>query len=233
MRIAVLSDVHGNAAALDACLAHFDRLRIDERVFIGDAVGYLPDAARCLERLRSEAFACQQGNHEAMLLDPDGVDEQREAVYRLADARAQVSGGLRAEIASWPVSRAVERDGRRLLFVHGAPADPLEGYVYPDADLSGWDALPHDAVFMGHTHRPFAARRGPVLIVNTGSVGLPRDVGRLASFAVYDTETGESRHYRVAFDVDAVLRHTGEQLHPATRECLRRDAESFVGEVIG
>jgi predicted phosphodiesterase len=233
MRIAVLSDVHGNATALDACLAQLDRLGVDERVFIGDAVGYLPDAAGCLERLQAEGFTCQQGNHEAMLLDPDGVDPRREAVYRLADARAQVSGALRAEIAAWPASRAVERDGRRLLFVHGAPADPLEGYVYPDADLSGWDALPHDAVFMGHTHRPFAARRGPVLIVNTGSVGLPRDVGRLASFAVYDTETAESRHYRVAFDVDDVLRRAGEQLHPATRECLGRDAARFVGEVIG
>ena len=233
MRIAVLSDVHGNAAALDACLAHLDRLGVDERVFIGDAVGYLPDAARCLERLRSEAFVCQQGNHEAMLLDPEKVDPQREAVYRLADARAQVSGALRTEIAAWPASRAVEREGRRLLFVHGAPADPLDGYVYPDADLSGWDALPHDAVFMGHTHRPFASRQGPVLIVNTGSVGLPRDVGRLASFAVYDTETAESRHYRVAFDVAAVLRRAGEKLHPATRECLGRDAERFVGEVIG
>lgn len=233
MRIAVLSDVHGNAAALDACLGQLERLAVDERVFIGDAVGYLPAAAECVARLQSEGFACQQGNHEAMLLEPDGVSAEREAVYRLSGARAQFSGEQQAAIAAWPRSRTAVCDGRHVLFVHGAPSDPLEGYVYPDADLTGWDALPHDAVFMGHTHRPFAARQGDVLIVNAGSVGLPRDVGGLASFAVYDTESDTVRHYRVAFDAEAVLRRAGEAVHAATRDCLRRRADRFVGELIG
>lgn len=232
MRLAVLSDVHGNYTALEACVARLDGMGIDERVFVGDAVGYLPDAADCLARLAAEGFACQQGNHEAMLLDPTAVAPEKEAVYGLAEARSQLSAEALAAVAAWPRSRELERNGRRILLVHGAPDDPLEGYVYPDADLSGWDALPYDAVFMGHTHRPFAARSGRTLIVNAGSVGLPRDVGNLASFAVYDTEADTAHHYRVAYDVDAVLRAVGDTVHQSTADCLRRRADRFVGEVL-
>jgi predicted phosphodiesterase len=224
VRIAVLSDVHGNAVALDACLARLDRLDVDERVFLGDVVGYLPEEVACLRALRAEGFACQQGNHEAMLLAGDGGDP----VYRHEAAASRLGAdGIRA-LAAWPVARAMERDGRRILFVHGAPDDPLEGYVYPDADLSGWDALPYDAVFMGHTHRPFARRAGDVLVANAGSVGLPRDAGGLASFAVYDTGTGECAHVRVPFDAGEVARRAGPGLHPATLAALNRRPEVAV-----
>jgi predicted phosphodiesterase len=120
------------------------------------------------------------------------------------------------------VARTLERDGRRILLVHGAPGDPLRGYVYPDADLAGWDALPYDAVLMGHTHRPFARRIGDVLVANAGSVGFPRDAGGVASFAIYDTGTGECEHVRVPFDAGEVMRRAGRELHPLTVAALRR-----------
>ncbi len=233
MRIAVLSDVHGNPIALDACLARLGALQVDECFFLGDVVGYLPGEQECLERLESAGFHCQKGNHEAMLLGTLPLDDEADAVYGLAAARLRLSDRARGRLQSWPEACPVDRDGRRILFVHGAPDDPLGGYVYPDSDLSGWERLPHDVVFMGHTHRPFVTRQGPVLIANAGSVGLPRDVGNLASFAVYDTETGAAACYRVEFDVDAVIRRAGSALHATTRACLHRRSRQFVGEVLG
>ena len=221
MRVAVLSDVHGNAVALDACLARLDRLDADERVFLGDVVGYLPEEVVCLNALRAEGFACQQGNHEGMLLAggrDDPLYGHEAAAWRLG------ADGIRT-LAAWPVTRTMERDGVRILFVHGAPEDPLAGYVYPDADLSGWDALPYDAVFMGHTHRAFARRVGDVLVANAGSVGLPRDIGSLASFAIFDTGTGECVHVRVPFDAGEVVRRAGAGLHPVTVAALNRPPE--------
>jgi predicted phosphodiesterase len=223
VRIAVLSDVHGNAVALDACLARLDWLDVDERVFLGDVAGYLPGEVECLRALRAEGFACLQGNHEAMLLAGSGGDPVygHEAAARRLDA-----AGIRM-LAAWPVTLTMEVGGCRMLFVHGSPEDPLAGYVYPDADLAGWDALPYDAVFMGHTHRPFARRAGHVLVANAGSVGLPRDAGGLASFAVFDTDTGECAHVRVPFDVGEVVRRAGAGLHPAVVAALhRRPAEA-------
>jgi predicted phosphodiesterase len=229
MRVAVLADIHGNTVALDACLARLDDLDVDERVFLGDVVGYLPEEVECLRRLRAEGFACQQGNHEAMLLA--GATDGDTAYGHAAAARRLGEDGIRT-LAAWPVRRTADYDGFRALLVHGAPGDPLEGYVYPDADLSGWDALPYDAVFMGHTHRPFARRLGPLLVANAGSVGLPRDAGGLASFAVFDTGTGDCEHVRVPFDVDAVMHRAGPGLHPATAAVLRRPGEAVVGKVL-
>jgi putative phosphoesterase len=231
MRIALLSDVHGNALALEACLDRLDRLEVDERVFLGDVLGYLPGEVECLSALAAAGFACQQGNHEAMLLAGTETPEG-EAVYRHEAARRRLGGeGLRT-IASWPVSRTVERDGRRVLFVHGSPDDPLEGCVYPDADLWGWERLPYDAVFIGHTHYPFVRRLGRLLIANPGSVGLPRDAGSLASFAIFDSETWDCAHVRVPFDAAEVVRRAGDGLDTATLACLARPAVRVVGEVV-
>lgn len=231
MRIAVLSDVHGNPVALDACLARVNRLDVDERIFLGDVVGYLPGEVACLQALRADGFACLKGNHEAMLLAGPATGED-DAVYGHEHAARRLGeDGMRA-LAAWPQWLTVERDGLRVLFVHGAPEDPLEGYVYPDADLSDWGALPYDAVFMGHTHRPFARRSGRVLVANAGSVGLPRDAGGLASFAIFDSDTGDCVHVRVPFDADEVVRRAGPGVHPATVACLRRPAGDLVGEVL-
>ena len=231
MRIAVLSDIHGNAVALDACLARLDRLDVDERVFLGDVVGYLPEEVACLRALRAEGFLCQQGNHEAMLLAGAGTDDA-DPVYGHAAAAWRLGADGMRTLAAWPLARAIEDAGRRVLFVHGAPGDPLEGRVYPDADLAGWDELGYDAVFMGHTHRPFARRAGDVLVANPGSVGLPRDAGSLASFAVFDTGTGDCVHVRVPFDAAEVVRRAGPGLHPAMVAVLHRPREGVVGEVL-
>ena len=232
MRIAVLSDVHGNPIALDACLARLEGLQVDECFFLGDMVGYLPGERECLEGLESAGMHCQKGNHEAMLLGTLPIDDEANDAYGLAAARSRLSTSARARLQAWPDSRSVDRGGRRILFVHGAPDDHLGGYVYPDSDLTGWERLPYDVVFMGHTHRPFITRRDSVLIANAGSVGLPRDVGNLASFAVYDTETDAATCYRVEFDVDAVIRRAGPALHATTRACLHRRSRQFVGEVL-
>jgi putative phosphoesterase len=231
VRIAVLSDIHGNAVALDACLARLHRLDVDERVFLGDVVGYLPEEVACLRALHAESFACQQGNHEAMLLAGGAPDEGDPVYGHEAAARRLGAEGMRT-LATWPVTRTMDDEGLRILFVHGAPEDPLAGYVYPDADLSGWEALPYDAVFMGHTHRPFARRIGDVLVANAGSVGLPRDAGSLASFAIFDTGTGDCVHVRVPFDADEVVRRAGPGLHPVTVAVLHRPRDAVVEKVL-
>jgi predicted phosphodiesterase len=232
VRLAILSDVHGNSAALSACISHIERLGADERVFLGDAVGYLPDSPGCLELLSSNGFICQKGNHEAMLLGELALPPEADRVYRLEQTKARLPPGYLAMLSRWPTMRVLEREGRNILVVHGTPASPLEGYGYPDSDLSDWSGLPYDAVFIGHTHRPFAQRIGRLLVGNVGSVGLPRDVGCLACFAIYDSVNDECVHYRVPIDVEHLLHQMSDEIHPAVRDCLRRRSRSFVGEVL-
>lgn len=234
MKIGLLSDAHGNAIAVAACLRAMDELGVEAVYFLGDAVGYLPGERDVLRMLEARRVICQRGNHEAMLLGELPLAADRERIYQLAAARERLSPDERAELASWPDRRVIRLGERTVFLAHGSAQSPLEGYVYPDADLSRFDGLPYDAIFVGHTHYPFVARRGEMLIVNVGSCGLPRDEGDKPGFAVYTSETHTCEIFRVRVDPTKVLqRYGGEHVAAEVLECLgRKSLNSIFGVVL-
>ena len=84
---------------------------------------------------------------------------------------------------------------------------------------------------MGHTHRPFILKKDDVTFVNVGSCGLPRDNGHLASFVIFDTESGKVNIYRLLLNTDAILKEYGPFIHPSVVECLSRN-NKYNGELI-
>jgi predicted phosphodiesterase len=223
MKVGLLSDAHGNPWGLHACVEALRRLRIDSLYFLGDAIGYFAREGEVLDRLRREGVHCQIGNHEGMLLGQLPLDPDRDRLYGIGKVRTRLSEEARRRIAGWPQQREVQVGGRTVLMIHGSPRDPLTGYVYPDGDLAEFDGLPFDAIFVGNTHRAFVSRRGTSLIANVGSCGMPRDHGRLASFAVYDSEANACELFRVPFDVDALAASFGSEDVPYEfREIWRR-----------
>lgn len=232
MRVAVLSDIHGNRLAFEACLRWIDRFNTDRMFFLGDAVGYLPDEGAVLAQLSVHGIECQKGNHESYLMAPTLRSLQHDDLYALKAVRRRLPPDTLEKIALWPESREIQLGERRALMIHGAPTAPLEGYLYPDTDLSPYEHLPYDVVFMGNTHRPFVRRAGRALFVNVGSIGLPRDQGDLASFCVYDTTSDFATIFRVHFDAAMVLDLYGPAIHSATKACLARRSLDVVGEII-
>lgn len=232
MKIGILSDAHGNALGLKTCLRFLEAQRIEKLYFLGDAVGYLPDVNGVLAELEGKKAVCILGNHEGMLLGKLPIDSERDKIYRLAETRKKLEPAHGRIIEEWKDRLAVELDGRRLLFVHGSPWDPLCGYVYPDTPIDAFADLPHDAVFMGHSHRPFIRKAGNVLVVNVGSCGLPRDVGALAGVCVYETDTGEASIFRIPIDIDSILRLYGQRLHEVVMNTFKRTSADFVGSVV-
>jgi putative phosphoesterase len=222
MRIAFLSDIHGNALALDRCLARVHSFKVDSIHFLGDAVGYMPAAGEVLQRLNDESIECQQGNHERMLLFPTALSREREGIYRLRQTYAELEPELLKRIASWPTARSIACGKYTLLLVHGSPRSPLNGYVYPDSDLTEFRGIAADAVVMSHTHRPFVKQSGGKWFVNAGSVGLPRDHGNLASLAIYDSAEHRFEMVRVPFDVNEVLAAYGTRIADEVKTCLLR-----------
>jgi predicted phosphodiesterase len=235
MKIGFLSDAHGNSLMLAACLRKLRDLGASSIYFLGDAVGYLPGEGEVLRLLRAEGVQCQKGNHEAMLLGELPLPSAKDESYRLGAARARLSAADREYIAGWPDHRILEVCGRRLLLVHGSPRNYLQEYVYPDGDLSALDGLGYDAVFMGHTHYPFVARRHGTLIVNAGSCGLPRDQGGLAAFALFDADTNDCEIYRLQLDSDEIVRHFGAgQMARDVYRCLfRKPSATPFGQRVG
>jgi len=232
VKLGLISDIHGNSVALRACLDVLAERQISRLYFLGDVVGYLPGEADCLEMLDAAEARCQQGNHEAMLLTLSTKSIGADSVYLLERASRRLTASAIEQLGNWPVVRTIEIEGRRLLLVHGTPSDPLYGRLYPDGDVDNAVKPGFDAIFMGQTHRPFVAMSANTLVANVGSVGLPRDVGDLSSFAIYDTENGQCSIQRLRFDVDQVLEQWGDVVHKSTIACLRRDAPTFFGELL-
>lgn len=221
MKIAVLSDIHGNLEALRACLAHAGREGAAMHVFLGDLVGYGADPVACLGLLADHAAKgalLVRGNHNEAALG--GLCENMNFVAREAAywTRAQLSPVERDFLASLPFS--VRREN--LYFVH-ASADVPEKWDYITSTLQAarcMDASRAAVTFAGHVHHQtlyFSAGSGvrafqpvpgvPIPLVGrrrwlaiAGSVGQPRDGNNAAAYALYDEEERMLTFFRVPYD---------------------------------
>mgnify|MGYP000728182994 CR=1 FL=1 len=197
MRIALISDIHGNLAALQAVLRTLDREQVDRLVCLGDVAAMGPQPREALARLRGLAAALVMGNADAELLDPAAMiaAAQTDDARRFADmtqwAANQLDDADRAFIASFqPTVDVPLPNGQRLLCCHGSPRgfDDVIVAATPDEEIDGMVGnvgnvgnlgnvsvaarREVDVIAGGHTHiRMLRAWRGRE-IVNPGSVGL-------------------------------------------------------------
>lgn len=186
MRLALVSDIHGNLPALEAVIADLAHARVDAVLDLGDLLaGPLWPAETC-DRLMALGWPTIAGNHERQMLDP--ALAARTASDRFA--AAQLAPRHRAWLASLPPSLRVADD---LLMVHASPGDdlrPLLETVDPAVPGSAirpatpaevaarlgeaMAGVPRALVACGHTHLPRALQLDDGrLVVNPGSVGLP------------------------------------------------------------
>lgn len=231
MRIGFVSDAHGNPEGLSVCLKFLKAQSVDKIYFLGDAVGYMPDWAGVFSLLDEYEVECLQGNHDHMALG-GVIDPRRNLVYRLTPELIDANTPYLSRATERPSSITIDVDKRKLLLVHGSPSQPLDGYVYPDSSVEGFESVKADTVFMGHTHRPFIRRAYGRYLVNVGSCGLPRDVGNLASCAIYDVSKDECAIYRIPFDVEKIICTYRDDLHASVINCLQRRGDNYFGNLI-
>jgi len=209
-RALVLSDVHGNAAALEAIAAAEPH---DAVICLGDIMGYGPEPAACTRWMRERATLAVQGNHDRAF--GERVPPRCSQRFRwLSEATAPIATAQLTEcdrryLASLPHWAYLEMCGARYMFVHATPRDPLYEYLGPDSaawavQLTGIDA---DVVVVGHTHLQFDITVGNARVVNPGSVGQPKDGDPRAAYAVI--EDGVMSLHRVSYPVE----RTVEALH--------------------
>ena len=238
MRIALISDIHGNPIALDAVLRDLESIGgADEHWVLGDIVALGHDPAGVLERLTAlpnPMFI--RGNtdryvvtgerpppsHDEAVTDPALVS----VVAEVAGSFAWTAGYLAATgwiewLAALPTEhRRTLPDGTRVLAVHASPlADDGLG-IGRKAGADGiarlLDGCEADLVFGGHTHHPFDWMIGDVRAVNLGSVSNPVAPDLRASYVVIDAD-GDGytlEHRRVAYDCEAVIAALEALNHP-------------------
>lgn len=222
MRVALFSDVHGNAIAFDAVLGDLEQHPVDEVVCLGDHAQGGAQPAECLERLRDLGCPAVMGNSDHFLLTLDPGNEP--AMAAQSETARWSAAELSDELLEFHRSfqPTVELDlggGHTLLAFHGSPRQRDE-VLGPWLDEEEWRA-PFDGVDAtilagGHTHLQWARRLGDRYYVNPGSVGLaydhnqPEETFRADPYAEYALVTVDDggvgvEFRRVPFDPAAVL----------------------------
>lgn len=184
MKLAVISDVHGNVPALAAVLDDIDRWQPDRLIVAGDLINRGPNSLECLQLLqaRRPGYAAIQGNHEGFVLrcadrvqDPGDVGGD---LSRFAHFTAEQMGAALAPIREWPHHLDIDDpDAGTVHVTHGSRLGNREG-ILPDTEgdeLAARIGDPRDLFIAAHTHRPLIKHFRETLIVNVGSVGTPFD----------------------------------------------------------
>lgn len=214
MRLAVLSDVHGNVWALESVLADAERRHPDAFVLLGDLLADGPDPVGSLALLRTLPDATYaRGNTDRYLGGLDQVvpprSEMPDLIATWQWAVDQLGEGGCRFLAGLPTDVALETPAGRLLATHGVPGND-EGFIYP-ARSDTWTDLDQHGVrllLVGHTHRPFVLETGAGTVVNPGSVGIPEQTGWRATYALLDLFSGGQisvQHVQVAWDIAAYV----------------------------
>lgn len=222
MQFAVLSDIHGNLAALEAVLSDIDARKIRNIFFAGDIVGYGPEPDRCVSVVRQRCQIAVAGNHDKALTGQTPFDTFNDlARTAILWSRDMIEKDNLAYLESLPlVAELTKLDS---MLVHGSPKDPSAWhYLYSMEDiLINFDHFPAKVCFVGHSHVPFIAEKdkngniklfresaragkGARYIVNAGSVGQPRDGDPRACYIA--ARGGRIEIVRVEYDIELTQR---------------------------
>lgn len=224
MRIALISDIHGNFEAFGEVLADIEQVGADVVVSLGDIVGYGPDPEKTANLVRTRGIPSVMGNHELALARPDYLRWfNQSARESLLLTRELLEPETREWLSGLPPFLAVQD----ALVVHGCPPDSMTDYLFGIGD----DLLAHiftnlkqRICFVGHTHtlelvsfadgrvRRCGLGRQTVLleesarhIVNVGSVGQPRDGDNRAKYVIWDDSLNTVEVHYVSYDIGTTV----------------------------
>jgi predicted phosphodiesterase len=220
MRVAVISDIHGNAHALEAVLQAIADDSVDAIWSLGDVVGYGPRPNRCCRLVREAADVGLRGNHDLACL---GLLDVRDFSPDAAASAEWTSEVLDADSRAYLESLSSETGLEGVGLYHGSPRDPVWEYVLSDAvAAASFLAVDDPVILVGHSHIPLALQlNGDVLggghapggteldlsegrwLLNPGSVGQPRDGDARAAWLVLDLEASAARFRRVPYSVES------------------------------
>lgn len=212
MKLAILSDIHGNQYALNKVLSEIKLQNIDTLIVAGDTVGYYYGVKDVLNMLADFKVFFTKGNHEIMLeqlkhnpeIELELKNKYGSSLQRALDSLSEneVDQLLNVE---HPKSIAIEN--LKILISHGSPWD-INQYLYPDSNKSVWDNFlryKEDIFIVGHTHYQHIEKVGDKIIINPGSVGQNRKKSGLADWAVFETESLSVTYYSTPYSIEKLI----------------------------
>ena len=219
MRIAVITDIHGNLAALEAVLAAIESIGVDGIYCGGDLVGYGPNPNEVCALIQDRGIPTIYGNYDYAIARDLGdcgcayvTPHDRELGQKSIDwTLVHTNARSKAFMGEIPFDLRFAMENQRIRVVHGSPRKVNE-YLFEDKPESLYNRLAAsaecDVLVFGHTHKPWIRAYGGVQFVNCGSVGKPKDGDPRAAFALLELVDGRvvASIERVPYDAEAVAR---------------------------
>lgn len=214
MRIAIISDIHGNDLAFEAVLHDLQQQPpVDQLIIAGDLCLNGPCPKQVIECVKSLNCPVIQGNTDMEILT-HALDKSEKKRNTVSWTREQIGAAGVDYLASLPFSyRIANPHGSDLFIVHANPLN-LEDAIFPNASdsvlehfLGGLDE--HiGALAFGHLHIAYTRQWRHLLLVDVGSCGIPRDEDHRASYAIlsWQDQQWQAEILRVTYDVQAVVK---------------------------
>jgi predicted phosphodiesterase len=199
MRLAVISDVHNNLAALEAVVADLRVVSPDSILIAGDFLNRGPQPREVLQLVRSLGWPLLRGNHEDYVLaqccDIAGDDPLANPIWQPARWTAQQISKPVDDIGALPIATTLTGpDDSRVLVAHGRPDvnnNGVFGRTTDDELRQMLSAQPPDLFLCAHTHVPLVRHIDTTLIMNVGAVGLPFNGDPRAQYGIATWRNGE------------------------------------------
>ena len=211
MRIAIVSDVHGNRRAFEAVLADLRQVAPDLVVHGGDLAYGGAHPAEIIDQVRALGWPGIRGNTDEMLWSPASLTDFAAKTPQLGPLLALIQDLIPPTLASigeerlrWLEKFPEQYSGKGFSLVHASPGDLWRAPMpnASDEELQRvYGPLGARIAVYGHIHRPYVRRVGEMTVVNTGSVSQSYDGDRRASYLVIDGENLSIR--RVEYDVES------------------------------
>jgi diadenosine tetraphosphatase ApaH/serine/threonine PP2A family protein phosphatase len=220
MRVAIVSDIHGNRHAFEAVLDAIEGSECQEMWCLGDLVGYGAEPDACVELARRYAAICLAGNHD---LGVRGALPLEEFSRGAALAARWTQGVITSETREYLEKLEPARVDETVGLFHASPRDPIWEYVLSplQAELC-LDAQTHRVCLIGHSHVALSFSRADgesatgqtraseeeldlresEWLINPGSVGQPRDGDPRAAWLELDLDSWEAVYRRTEYDID-------------------------------
>jgi putative phosphoesterase len=197
MKIAFISDIHGNFEALKTVLSELDKLGISRVYCAGDIAGYYSQINECCHELRLRGIPSVMGNHDWYMAGGGFCPRSRS----VNDCLVYQRGVIEKENLDWLKCLPIQMQIDKIQMVHGGWTDPIDEYLKPTQEY--FEKVVGDVFVSGHTHVQTLKNFGNKTYCNPGSVGQPRDGDPRAAFAIYDGKGFELR--RVEYDMQKVF----------------------------
>jgi predicted phosphodiesterase len=224
MKVAVISDIHGNFDAFQEVLTDIAKSKVDRIISLGDNIGYGPEPDRVIQKVMARDIPSVQGNHELAIKDEEYFNwfnpMARKSLIKTRDLLSESSTKFVTELEPF-----FTLDNCR--YVHGFPPDSPLIYMFQTSESHKkqiFEEFPERLSFIGHTHAlemigydgknmeysdlprgltNLAADKK--YIINIGSVGQPRDTSNDAKYVIWDSSADTIDVRYISYDIAAVV----------------------------